>query len=147
MTFEKTKILFFLLINPNGFLLGLFATHTYMVVFLQFFATDPHVLYNYNLSLCAPMHLLNFLILQWMTLNGITLGQTITDPFNRILLITKYMSYKRMLFRGIQDMINLGHFDPITQMIPLTVIPLSSAHCSSQIIHGNLILSQFLSIV
>jgi hypothetical protein len=37
-----------------------------------------------------------------------------------------------MLLRGISDLINLGHFDPITQMIPLTVIPLSSAHCISQ---------------
>jgi hypothetical protein len=41
------------------------------------------------------------------------------------------MSYKRMLLRSIRDLINLGHFDPIIQMIPLTVIPLRGAHCST----------------
>jgi hypothetical protein len=30
---------------------------------------------------------------------------------------------------GIRDLINLSHFDPIIRMIPLTVIPLSGAHC------------------
>ena len=35
-----------------------------------------------------------------------------------------------MLLRDIRDFINLGHFDPIIQMIPLTMIPLSSAHCN-----------------
>ena len=58
-------------------------------------------------------------LIQWTPLNGITLGQSIIE----------HMSYKRMLLRGIRDLINLGHFDPIIQMIPLTVIPLSGAHC------------------
>jgi hypothetical protein len=44
--------------------------------------------------------------------------------------ITEHISYKRMLMRGIWDLINLSHFDPIIRMIPLTVIPLSGAHCS-----------------
>ncbi len=51
--------------------------------------------------------------------NGITLGQTITDPNNQIYLYTKYAIER-----------HLGQFDPINQMIPLTVIPLSCAHCS-----------------
>ncbi len=63
--------------------------------------------------------------IQWTPLNGITLGQTITDPFNRMIPITKHMSYKRMLLRGIWDLVNLSHFDPIIRMIPLTMIPLS----------------------
>ncbi len=33
-----------------------------------------------------------------------------------------------MQLRDIWDFINLGQFDPINRMIPLTVIPLSSAH-------------------
>ena len=33
-----------------------------------------------------------------------------------------------MLFRGSLDVFNLGQFDPINQMIPITVIPLSFAH-------------------
>jgi hypothetical protein len=33
-----------------------------------------------------------------------------------------------MLWSDIWDMFSLGHFDPIKQMIPLTVIPLSGAH-------------------
>ena len=37
-------------------------------------------------------------IIQWTPLNGITLGQTITDPFNRMIPITEHMSYKRMLW-------------------------------------------------
>jgi hypothetical protein len=68
-------------------------------------------------------------MVQWSPLNGITLGQAITDPFNQMIPITKHMSYKRMLLRGIQDLINLSDFDPIIRMIPLTVILLSGAHC------------------
>jgi hypothetical protein len=64
-----------------------------------------------------------------MPLNGITLGQAISDPFNRMIPITEHMSYKRMLLRGTRDLINLSHFDSIIRMIPLTVIPLSGAHC------------------
>jgi hypothetical protein len=71
-------------------------------------------------------------MVQWTPLNGITLGQAITDPFNQMIPITKHMSYKRMLLRGIQDLINLSDFDPIIRMIPLTVILLSGAHCIIQ---------------
>jgi hypothetical protein len=39
---------------------------------------------------------------QWMPLNWITLGQTITDPFNRMIPVTEHMSYKRMLLRDIR---------------------------------------------
>ena len=46
------------------------------------------------------------------------------------------MSYNRMLLKGIRDLINLSHFDPIIRMIPLTVIPLSGAHCSWQEINA-----------
>ncbi len=58
------------------------------------------------------------------------MGQTISDHFNQKIPITDKMSYKRMLLRGIWDLINLSHIDPIIQMIPLTMIPLSSAHCN-----------------
>jgi hypothetical protein len=34
-----------------------------------------------------------------------------------------------MLLRAFLDMFNLGQFDPINQVIPLTMIPLSVAHC------------------
>ena len=68
-------------------------------------------------------------LLQWTPLNGITLGQTITDPFNQMISITEHMSYKRILLRGIRDLINLSDFDHIILMIPLTLIPLSGAHC------------------
>jgi hypothetical protein len=33
------------------------------------------------------------LVLQWMPLNGITLGQTIIDPIIRMIPITEYISY------------------------------------------------------
>ncbi len=61
------------------------------------------------------------MLVQWTPLNGITLGRTISDPFNPMIPITEHMSYKRMLLRGIRDLINLSHFDPIIRMIPLTV--------------------------
>ncbi len=32
---------------------------------------------------------------QWMSLNGITLGQTKTDPINEIITITKYICYTK----------------------------------------------------
>jgi hypothetical protein len=70
-------------------------------------------------------------LLQWTPLNGITLGQTIINPFNRMIPITEHMSYNRMLLRGMRDLINQSHFDPIIRMIPLTVIPLSGAHCTT----------------
>jgi hypothetical protein len=69
--------------------------------------------------------------IQWTPLNGITLGQTIIDPFNQMIPITKHMFLKRMLLRGIRDLINLSHFDPIIRMIPLIVIPLSGALCKT----------------
>jgi hypothetical protein len=34
------------------------------------------------------------------------------------------------LLRDIWDFFNLGQFDPISQMIPLTVIPLIGNHCT-----------------
>ncbi len=34
-----------------------------------------------------------------------------------------------MLLRDICDFFNLGQFDPINQMIPLIMIPLSRVHC------------------
>jgi hypothetical protein len=40
----------------------------------------------------AGIQVIIFLI-QWMPINGITLGQTITDPVNRMITITKYISY------------------------------------------------------
>jgi hypothetical protein len=69
----------------------------------------------------------SFCVIQWTPLNGITLGQTISDPFNRMIPITEHMSNKRMLLKGIRDLINLSHFDPIIRMIPL-----SGAHCSTK---------------
>jgi hypothetical protein len=73
-----------------------------------------------------------WLPIQWTPLIGITLGQTISDTFNQMIPITEHMNFKRMLLGGIWDLINLSHFYPIIQMIPLTVIPLS-AHCTSKI--------------
>ena len=71
--------------------------------------------------------------IQWTPLNGITLWQTITDPNNKMITITEYISHtKSMPLRDIWNLINLGHFDPINWMIPLTVIPLSSTHCSTK---------------
>ncbi len=39
------------------------------------------------------------MVLQWTPLNGITLGQTISDPFNRKIPITEHMSYKKAIGR------------------------------------------------
>jgi hypothetical protein len=35
----------------------------------------------------------SFIAINWTPLNGITLGLTITDPINRMITITKYISY------------------------------------------------------
>ncbi len=58
----------------------------------------------------------------------ITLGQAITDPINRMITITYILLTHSMLLRDNWDLINLGQFDPINQIIPLTMIPLSGAH-------------------
>jgi hypothetical protein len=68
---------------------------------------------------------------QWMLLYGLTFSQTITDPIYQMIAITKYMSYKSMPLRDIWDLFNLGQFNLINWMIPLTVIPLIGAHCST----------------
>ena len=60
-----------------------------------------------------------FFQLQWTPLNGITFGHTITDPINRIITITTYISYKNMQLRDIWDLFKAGQFDTMTQMIPL----------------------------
>jgi hypothetical protein len=36
-----------------------------------------------------------FYFLQWSLLNGITVGPTITDPINLVIIITGYISYKK----------------------------------------------------
>jgi hypothetical protein len=50
----------------------------------------------------AGIQVIIFLI-QWTQINGITLGQTITDPINRMITITKYISYiKNAIERHLQ---------------------------------------------
>jgi hypothetical protein len=51
--------------------------------------------------------------IQWKPLNGITLGHTITDPFNQMMTITKFICIQSMPLRDIWDLFNLGQFDPI----------------------------------
>ena len=72
--------------------------------------------------------------LQWMTLNGITLCQIITYPINRMILISKWASTYVRYDRVIWDFLNLDNSDSINQLIPLSVIPLSSISnfCSKQ---------------
>jgi hypothetical protein len=36
-----------------------------------------------------------FYFLQWSLLNGITVGPTLTDPINQVIIITGYISYKK----------------------------------------------------
>jgi hypothetical protein len=36
-----------------------------------------------------------------------------------------------MLLRDVWNLLSLGQFDPMNQMLSLTVIPLSGAHCIS----------------
>ncbi len=68
--------------------------------------------------------------LQWTPLNGITLGQTLTDPINQMMLISKWASinvrYDRQSNLGL---VNLDKFDSINQLVPLYVIPSSNVHC------------------
>ncbi len=64
-----------------------------------------------------------------MPLNGITLGQAITDPINGKILITEYTSDTEYAIE--RQLINLCQIDTINHMIPLSMIPLSAAHCIS----------------
>ena len=77
------------------------------------------------------------MLVQWLPLNGITLGLTKTDPINLIYLFL----IQSMLLRVIWDLFNVVQFDPITRMISLTVIPFSAAHCTCELL--NIIQSFF----
>ena len=71
--------------------------------------------FDYNLSISA-------LDVQWMPLNGIILGQTINDTIDQMITITKLIFFTQSyLLRDKWDLINLGQFDPINWIIPLTV--------------------------
>ena len=52
--------------------------------------------------------------IQWMLLNGITLSQTITDPINRMILISEcgstYVRYDKVTL----GLVNLEKCDPLT---------------------------------
>jgi len=61
-------------------------------------------------------------------LNGITLGQAITDLINQMITFTEYYSYTENANER-QLGLDLGQFDPINQIIPSTVIPLSGTQC------------------
>ena len=68
-------------------------------------------------------------MLQLTPLNGITLGQAKTAHFNQMITLTKYVSFTKYAIKRHLDLFNFSQFEPINQIIPLTVIPLSSAHC------------------
>jgi len=57
------------------------------------------------------------------------LGQTQTDSINRIILISKWTRHIHQVKKRNLVLVNLVQFDSINQLIPLTVIPLSDAHC------------------
>jgi hypothetical protein len=63
--------------------------------------------------------------LQWTELNGITLGETISEYINQMITITDHFPIQSMLSREIWGSFNLGQFDPNNRMIPLTVITLT----------------------
>jgi hypothetical protein len=66
---------------------------------------------------------------QWMPLNGISLSQTTTDPINQMITITKLFSYTKYAIERHFGLVQyMCQFDPINQMTPLTMIPLSGAH-------------------
>jgi len=44
----------------------------------------------------------------WMLLNGITLGQTITDPINQMVTITKYVYYTKYAFKRHLGLVQSG---------------------------------------
>jgi hypothetical protein len=77
--------------------------------------------------------------IHWRPLIVITLGQTLTDSIHRMITITKQISIQSMLLRDIWGLFDLGQFDPINQMILLTMIPLSGIHCSIASIHMSLL--------
>ncbi len=72
-----------------------------------------------------------------MPLNGITLGQTLTDPINRMITISKlastYVGYERLNW----DLVSMDKFDSINRLIPLTVVTLSGAHFISNILNSH----------
>jgi hypothetical protein len=68
------------------------------------------------------------IILQWTPHNGITLGQALTEPFNQMITITKYISYAKY---ATERHFELDESDPINHTIPLTLISLSRSHCST----------------
>jgi hypothetical protein len=69
-------------------------------------------------------------LLQWMTLYVITLGRSQTDNFNQTRTISGFLLIQSTKVAVIWDLVNLGQFDNITQLITLSVITLSGAHCS-----------------
>ncbi len=69
------------------------------------------------------------IFIQQAPLNGITLGQTISDSINRMILLTGCF---HTLMYSVQKMGPMKS-DPNKRLIPLTVSPLSGAHCTSNI--------------
>ena len=68
-----------------------------------------------------------------MPLNGITLGQTITDTINRMITISKLASTFVRYERLILELVSLYKFDTINRLKSLSVIPFSSAHCNNSL--------------
>jgi hypothetical protein len=71
-----------------------------------------------------------WLRLQRIPLYGIALGQTITDPFNQMILISKWITTYVRYDRVILGHMSLDKSDSINGLIPLSVIPLSGFHCT-----------------
>ena len=69
---------------------------------------------------------------QWMPLNEITLGQTITDHINRI--ITVYKLQPMLGYNGV-IWVNLDKFDSINWLIPLSLITLSLYFYCEPVLH------------
>jgi hypothetical protein len=69
------------------------------------------------------------MVLQWKPLNVITLGQMESDNINRMITITDCLLIQKGCLLVIWDLLNLGQFDHINQMITLSVITLSGLHC------------------
>ncbi len=74
-----------------------------------------------------------YIALQQAPLNGITLGQSISDPIKRMILLTELPFPMNKPFLQLMGLTKGPKSDSIIRLIPLSVIPLSGAHCISKI--------------
>ncbi len=66
-----------------------------------------------------------FYMLQWKSLNVITLGESESDNISQMIIKSDLLLIQSTKLTVLWDLINLGSFDPINQMKTLWVIPLS----------------------